>query len=205
MTDETRRMTDETFLSRWARRKVAARQEVDLPPAPVAVTPANTAPPSAQAPAPLPSASPVEPQELPTIDSLQGVLSDYQSFMAADVDPNIKRSALKKLFSDPHFHFAQMDKLDIYIDDYGIPDPIPAAMFASLRQAKSLLFNNDSEEKATAAASSAEPVAGEDQAVSEVRGQDAVLQSEVGLEVDPQPDADDPVALKPQTPDKFKG
>ncbi|MEY4753990.1 MAG: hypothetical protein RJA44_1665, partial [Pseudomonadota bacterium] len=36
-----------------------------------------------------------------------------------------------KLFSDPHFNV--MDGLDIYIDDYGQPDPLPPGMLEQLR------------------------------------------------------------------------
>ena len=34
----------------------------------------------------------------------------------------MKREALKKLFQDPRFNV--MDRLDVYIDDYSLPDPI---------------------------------------------------------------------------------
>jgi hypothetical protein len=33
----------------------------------------------------------------------------------------VRNAALKKLFTDPHFNV--MDGLDVYIDDYGKPDP----------------------------------------------------------------------------------
>ncbi len=51
--------------------------------------------------------------------------SDYTRFVAPGVDTGVKNAALKKLFSDPHFNV--MDGLDTYIDDYGMPDPLPAA------------------------------------------------------------------------------
>jgi hypothetical protein len=43
--------------------------------------------------------------------------------MDREVDPGLRREALKKLFSDPRYNV--MDRLDTYIDDYSIPDPIP--------------------------------------------------------------------------------
>ena len=43
---------------------------------------------------------------------------------------------MKKLFSDPHFNI--MDRLDIYIDDYSIPDPIPMEMLKRMVQSESL-------------------------------------------------------------------
>lgn len=57
--------------------------------------------------------------------------------MARDVAPEVKNVAMKKLFADPHFNV--MDGLDIYIDDYTQPDPLPAAM---LRQMVSAQFLN---------------------------------------------------------------
>ena len=43
---------------------------------------------------------------------------------------DVKRAALRKLFTDPHFNV--MDGLDIYIDDYSKPDPMPEGMLDKL-------------------------------------------------------------------------
>ena len=51
--------------------------------------------------------------------------------------PALRRAALQKLFSDPHFNV--MDGLDTYIDDYSQPNPLPPAMLAGLRQAQNIL------------------------------------------------------------------
>jgi hypothetical protein len=49
---------------------------------------------------------------------------------------------MKKLFADPHFNV--MDRMDVYIDDYGQPDPIPQAMLRQMVSAKFLnLFEDD--------------------------------------------------------------
>ena len=49
---------------------------------------------------------------------------------------------MKKLFSDPHFNV--MDGLDIYIDDYGKPDPIPLSMLRRMNQSAALgLFDKE--------------------------------------------------------------
>jgi hypothetical protein len=62
------------------------------------------------------------------------------------VNEDVRRAALKKLFSDPHFNV--MDGLDTYIDDYSKTEPIPAAMLASLRQAQNILgWAKEDEEK----------------------------------------------------------
>ncbi|MGQ0655788.1 MAG: DUF3306 domain-containing protein [Betaproteobacteria bacterium] len=100
------------FFSRWSRRKRAAAQRV--------------------APAPL---SP--PQALPQPESLT-FDSDFGRFMHAKVEENVKRAALRKLFADPRFNV--MDGLDIYIGDYSVEDPIPAAMLAGLEHARQTLF-----------------------------------------------------------------
>ncbi len=79
---------------------------------------------------------------LPPIASLRPD-SDFTAFMQAGVDPSTRASALRRLFADPHFN--KMDGLDIYIDDYGKPDPIPLAMLKVMNQAHSLgLFSSTS-------------------------------------------------------------
>jgi hypothetical protein len=130
------------FLSRWSRRKVAARRGEALP-EPVAPS-APPAPAPAQAPAP---AAEESSPELPSIDTLKGLESDYKAFMQPKVDPAMRTAALRKLFSDPHFN--TMDRLDVYIDDYSIPDPIPAAMLKTLSAARTLgLFEDDEKKQA---------------------------------------------------------
>ena len=69
--------------------------------------------------------------------------SDFSRFVARDVDPEVKNLAMKKLFADPHYNV--MDGLDTYIDDYNTPDPIPAAMFKQLVQARMLGLLDDFE------------------------------------------------------------
>ena len=64
------------------------------------------------------------------------------------VDPATRSAALKKLFGDPHFRFDQMDKLDVYIDDYTKPDPIPAALLKVLSQARGLGLFDEAEKTA---------------------------------------------------------
>lgn len=130
------------FLSRWSRRKVAARRGEALP------EPAAPMPPPAAEPAP---AAPAEPAlELPSIDTLKGLESEYKAFMQPSVDPATRTAALKKLFGDPHF--STMDRLDVYIDDYSIPDPIPAAMLKTLSAARTLGLFDDEEKKQGAGA-----------------------------------------------------
>ena len=118
----------EPFLSRWSRRKEEALRS---PPEPA---PKKTVDPGAPAP------------ELPPLDTLTPE-SDFRAFFHPKVDEDVRRAALKKLFSDPHFNV--MDGLDVYIDDYSKTEPIPAAMLASLRQAQNILgwAKEDEEER----------------------------------------------------------
>jgi hypothetical protein len=78
----------------------------------------------------------------------------------------VKNTALKKLFSDPHFN--TMDGLDVYIDDYNKPDPMPASMLRQLASAKFLnLFDDEEEEKDRPMGESPTPSASPDAAVPE--------------------------------------
>lgn len=110
---------NEKFLSRWSRLKQQAR-EMPAPPAPATPNPRATE----------------APPELPPVEEL-GMDSDYRSFFHPKVNEDLRRTALKKLFSDPHFNV--MDGLDTYIDDYSRPDPLPAAMLAQLKQAQKII------------------------------------------------------------------
>lgn len=86
-------------------------------------------------------------EPLPSIEHLTGE-SDFSPFMKANVTPALRNQAMKKLFTDPHYNI--MDGLDIYIDDYGKPDPIPPAMLRMMHQAKSLgLFDNENKNDET--------------------------------------------------------
>ena len=149
------------FLGRWSQRKQAQRAGVPLdePPAP---TPAPTAAPTsthapkpaADAPAPeAPSGAQATaqpaPEPAPPPPSLEDAhqltpASDFRPFMARDVAPEVRNAAMKKLFADPQFNV--MDRLDTYIDDYSLPDPLPASMLRQMASAQFLkLFDDDNE------------------------------------------------------------
>ncbi len=144
MNEDQKKSGNEEFLPRWSRLKKQARE---LPPA---------APRSISAPAIDPKAPP---PELPPLDQLT-IDSDFRGFFHPKVDANLRRMALKKLFSDPHFNL--MDGLDVYIDDYSKPDPLPAAMLAQLKHAQKILDwakETKEETEAKRAEASAENVA----------------------------------------------
>jgi hypothetical protein len=59
----------------------------------------------------------------------------------------VKNAALKKLFADPRYNI--MDGMDVYIDDYSKPDPMPYSMLRQLASAKFLgLFDQEEKEEA---------------------------------------------------------
>jgi hypothetical protein len=142
----------EAFLSRWSRLKQETKDQ------PSEKAPEKVVDPKAP------------PPELPQLDQLTPE-SDYRDFFHPRVDEDVRRSALKRLFTDPRFNV--MDGLDVYIDDYSKSDPIPAAMLAQLRQAQQILEWAKVEEKKPESAredgkpgavSAAAPPALEDQA-----------------------------------------
>lgn len=131
----------EGFLGRWSKRKAGLEadpleKKVEAPkessPVPTAEKIENEAPP------------------LPTLDDVAKIDRfdpDFSAFMKPDVDPAVQQAALKKMFTDPHFNI--MDGLDIYIDDYSKPDPLPPGMLERMVQSDMLnLFSKSSEDPA---------------------------------------------------------
>jgi hypothetical protein len=141
------------FLGRWARRKNDALQGKPLDePAPKPV--AGQAPLPAQgavAPAPAQvSPAPESTEDAPakplSLDDVKDLTkdSDFKPFMGRGVEPGVRNAAMKKLFADPHFNV--MDRMDIYIDDYSQPDPLPLSMLRQMASAKFLKLFDEEEE-----------------------------------------------------------
>lgn len=134
---------DENFLARWSRRKSAARnapaaeRAPDAPRAERVPDARESAAPASQAQAgAMPAGAGQDPiAALPPLESLTPH-SDFAPFMNAGVDPGVKSQALKTLFSDPALY--PMDGLDVYIDDYTQPDPLPAGWLEKLNQLATL-------------------------------------------------------------------
>ena len=124
----------ENFFQRWARRK--AENE------PATVVERDSS--RVGSPTPAPALSAVQapktaPTPAPTLADV-GLLApdaDFSRYLASGLDPTVRRAAMKKLFTDPHFNC--MDGLDIYIDDYTKPSPVSATMLAGLAHARSTL------------------------------------------------------------------
>ena len=129
------------FLGRWSRRK--AGLEAD-PLEKKAEVPKESST--------VPSTEKVEDEAppLPTLDDVAKIDRfdpDFSAFMRPDVDPLVQQAALKKMFTDPHFNI--MDGLDIYIDDYSKPDPLPPGMLKRMVQGDMLnLFSKSPEDSA---------------------------------------------------------
>ena len=160
-------MTD-GFLGRWSRRKLDSldgkpvAEEPEYPAADAAVAPlqepAQQESPAAAAEATDASTAeanaaeaPPPPPPPPTLEDVRALTaeSDFSRFAARDVAPEVKNAAFKKLFSDPHYNV--MDGLDVYIDDYSKPQPLPSHLARQLAGAAFLrLFDEPaSDEHAT--------------------------------------------------------
>jgi hypothetical protein len=136
---------EKDFLRRWSRLKTEART--------------NLQPDGVPRPVPEPAPERVQKDDamreqappVPPVDTLN-IDSDYRPFFHPKIEEGVRRAALKKLFSDPHFNV--MDGLDVYIDDYSKSDPLPEGMLEQLEQAKKILAwaREDTEERAKAEA-----------------------------------------------------
>lgn len=125
-------MSREPFLTRWSRRKLTARNgDAVEPESPAARSddPVEPVSPSSPADPETPAAKP----ELPLIDSIS-LETGVAAFFRPEVEEGLRRQALKKLFRDPHFN--TMDGLDVYIDDYSKPNPIPPDVLERLVRAQ---------------------------------------------------------------------
>jgi hypothetical protein len=157
------------FLGRWSQRKQAVRAGQTLE-EPQAIARVNRVPVQVPAPgvvsAPL-AAEPAlaEAPALPTLADVEALTpsSDFAPFVARDVTPDVRNAAMKKLFTDPHYNV--MDGLDIYIDDYSKPDPLPESMLRQMVSAKFLnLFEEETPEPDQTVAQSVPSLAAADSA-----------------------------------------
>ena len=111
-----------------------------------------------------------EPAPALTMDDVQALTRDssFAQFVNPGVDAGVRNAAMKKLFTDPHYNV--MDGLDTYIEDYGIPDPIPMAMLRQMNQSKflGLFAKEEAEEAAQAEQARLAAQAGPDAAIPQV-------------------------------------
>ena len=109
---------NETFLGRWSRLKREERSEE------------SKLPEKAEADAP-----PLPPAEALTPES------DFTGFMHPKVEDAVRRVALKKLFSDPHFNTP--DPFEPFSGDWTVAEPISEELMKTLNQARTHLFDNE--------------------------------------------------------------
>ncbi|MDO5690879.1 MAG: DUF3306 domain-containing protein [Pseudomonadota bacterium] len=167
------------FLGRWSRRKARARAGQPLPeppappaaqmPAPVSLAQDSRDSESNQAPVPVDEARAAINEEATslTLDDVKALTidSDFKPFVARGVTPEVRNAAFKKLFADPHFNV--MDGLDIYIDDYTQPDPLPASMLKQMASAKFLRLVEDEPETPAGPAEECDQAVGPEAAEAE--------------------------------------
>ena len=121
------------FLNRWSRLKSGENLEPEkkaLDQTRSELTTPSELKQPADAVEPTPSAT------LEDVEKIDRFAPDFSAFMRPGVDPAVQQAAMKKMFSDPHFNV--MDGLDIYIDDYTKPDPIPMEMLKRMAQSDML-------------------------------------------------------------------
>ena len=124
----------ENFLGRWSRLKEQDRKEQEQP--------------AAEAPVPQTTEAQDQPPALPPLEGLTPQ-SEFSGFMHPKVGDALRRAALKKLFSDPHFNIP--DPYEPYSGDWTVGEAIPDEMMATLNQARTLLFSDKQKEGALAA------------------------------------------------------
>jgi hypothetical protein len=152
----------DSFLNRWSKRKAGKQDDPVEQPKEVVQTPAPISTDEEAKP-------PVSLEDVEKIDRFD---PDFSAFMKPDVDPAVQQAALKKMFTDPHFNV--MDGLDIYIDDYSKPDPLPPGMLERMVQSDMLnLFRKTEDASKTGEEQTVEQVAGtqSDQALLEASDQ----------------------------------
>jgi len=140
----------EGFLGRWSKRKLDIKEGKPQEAEPLPVPPGGEE--KIPLPPPLGEGRGGGSADLPPPLSLEDVKaltqeSDFTKFAARDVAPEVKNAAMKKLFADPRYNV--MDGMDVYIDDYSKPDPMPYAMLRKLASTKFLgLFEQEEKEEA---------------------------------------------------------
>jgi hypothetical protein len=128
----------EGFLGRWSKRKLDVKEGKAVEAEPLPEPQEKPAPPASTVVAVQdPPPAPIEEPPPLTLEDVKALTpeSDFTRFAASDVAPDVKNAAMKKLFADPRYNV--MDGMDVYIDDYSKPDPIPYAMLRKLASANS--------------------------------------------------------------------
>jgi Protein of unknown function (DUF3306) len=194
------------ILGRWSQRKQAVREgkpleePVRVMPAPVAAasvdSPMTTSAANAATTGQIdPASAPAQTPSPPTLEDVQALTpeSDFSAFTGVNVSPEVSNAAMKKLFTDPHYNV--MDGLDIYIDDYSKPDPMPLSMLRKLASAQFLNLFDDEKDAKEGATVTHNPAASakseEDTAIAHVKPEDHA-HPDLRLQPNDAPGAQDP-------------
>jgi hypothetical protein len=120
---------DESFLSRFSRRKTMARRaasDAALPTSPDQLEEAQTSASDTQEEQP----APLTDEDMPPVESLTAD-SDYSGFLSPKVSEQLRNLALRKLFHSDKFNV--IDELDEYIEDYTYFEPLGDTVTADIR------------------------------------------------------------------------
>ncbi|RZI77837.1 MAG: DUF3306 domain-containing protein [Variovorax sp.] len=182
-------MSEGGFLGRWSRRKLEVKEQQEKAPLP---TPEATALPLESPHPGLPREAEAELPPLTLADAEALTIdSDFKPFLAKAVAPEVKNAAFKKLFADPHFNV--MDRLDIYIDDYSNPAPLPDSTLRQMASAKFMKLFEDEEPETPPEDNSplSPPVAAADAAPPASQENDAHSNADLRLQPDDAARAED--------------
>ena len=186
------------FLGRWSRRKAGKEAEKDIQlEKKVEAFKGTTEKPSSALPTEMPSEEAPPPATLEDVAKIDRFDPDFSAFMKPNVDPAVQQAALKKMFTDPHFNI--MDGLDIYIDDYSKPDPLPPGMLERMVQSDMLkLFRNSAEEESQQNTSQATNLSKEDDGLLTQQQSDLTSTQQIQEPASPLDVAPDEVSVDPK-------
>jgi hypothetical protein len=151
----------EAFLSRWSRLKQEQAREDSAPQA------------AADADAQQEAQAPV----LPPMDKLTPE-SDFAPFMHPKVTQAVRRVALKKLFTDPHFNVPDLN--EAYSGDWTGGDPISEELLKTLNQARTVLYREEEAAKQAEQARAGRTPGQPDQAAAQPAADEAKEQDGTG-------------------------
>jgi hypothetical protein len=134
-------MAASDFFNRWSKRPDSPAPDAPQPMATSIASPSSAPQPGPQDPATLEQAQRLTPQD------------DFRAFVRPEVAPEVRNTAMRQLFSDPHFNV--MDGLDIYIDDYNRPDPLPLDDLKRMVSAQAMRLLKSESESATGVSAAA--------------------------------------------------
>ena len=164
-------MAASDFFNRWSKRPDSPAPDAARPVATSIASPSSAPQPGPQDPATLEQAQRLTPQD------------DFRAFVRPEVAPEVRNTAMRQLFSDPHFNV--MDGLDIYIDDYNRPDPLPLGDLKRMVSAQAMRLLKSESESESESATGVSAAAGD--ALSESNPENSRDDPDLRLQPNPEP------------------